>query len=342
LVLHPLRWPVAGLLLLAGRLAAAPFIAYIGNVPVHSPSPDAAIMVYDVDAGTTANAGEGLWSARSPAWSPDGNVLAFEAIEQGLNDIFVCAPDGSGRVNATQTPDVWESSPALLDTNRPVFLEGPDRTHLWLLDLTTGSKTKLTERPAFHGRPVVTPDGKLVAIVASEKLAGPGDILLVDVGSQEVRNLTQAPALYSPPAFSPDGKTLAFCFDGREIGGAKRGLAVMPVAGGEAKLLADDGYPLAPLDYSPDGTRIAYTSAEAYHNTWVTLINADGSGKHRLDVGSAHIIGWPSFSPDGKSLAFQAVYAARYTVRLIDLATGEVRFVTPEGKTGVNPVFSSR
>jgi Tol biopolymer transport system component len=189
---------------------------------------------------------------------------------------------------------------------------------------------------------VVSPHGEFIAIVASEKLAGPGDILLIGVGSGKVRNLTQVPALYSPPAFSPDGQSLAFCFDGREIGGAKRGLAVMPVAGGEAKLLADDGYPLAPLDYSPDGTRIAYTSAEAYHNTWVTLINADGSGKHRLDVGSAHIIGWPSFSPDGKSLAFQAVYAARYTVRLIDLATGEVRFVTPEGKTGVNPVFSSR
>jgi len=336
------RGSVAGLLLLAGPLSAAPFVAYIGNVPVHSPSPDAAIMVHDAATGATANVSEGLWSARSPAWSPDGTKLAFEAIEQGLNDIFVCASDGSGRVNSTQSPDVWESSPALVDANRLVYLAGPDRTDLWLLDLATGAKTKLTEKPAFHGRPVVSPDGKLIAIVASEKLAGPGDILSIDVGSREVSNLTQAPALYSPPAFWPNGQNIAFCFDGREIGGATRGLAVMPVAGGEPKLLADDGYPLAPLSFSPDGARIAYSSAEAYHNTWVTLINADGSGKQRLDVSPAHIIGWPSFSPDGKSLAFQAVYAARYTDRLTDLATGEMKFITPEGKTGVNPVFSPR
>ena len=339
---HLHRWPVAALSLLAGPLAAAPHIAYIGNVPVHSPSPDAKIMVYDVATGATANVSEGLWSARAPAWAPDGSRLAFEAIEQGLNDIFVCAPDGSGRVNATQTPEAWESSPALLDANRPLFLEGPDRTDLWLLDLGTGTKTKLTETPAFHGRPVVSPDGRLIAIVASAKLAGSGDILTIDVGSRKVTNLTQAPALYSPPAFSPDGKTLAFCYDGRDIGGAMRGLAIMPVAGGEPELLADDGYPLAPLSFWPDGTRIAYTSADAYHSTWVTLANLDGSGKQRFDVSSAHVIGWPSFSPDGESLAFQAVYAARYTVRLIDLATGEVNFVTPEGKTGVNPVFSPR
>ncbi|MBM3474991.1 MAG: hypothetical protein FJX75_17150 [Armatimonadetes bacterium] len=334
---HPLRWPVAVLLLLAGRLSAAPFIAYIGNVPVHSPSPSANMVVYDLATGATANVSEGLWSARSPAWSPDGKVLAFEAIEQGLNDIFVCSPQ---RTNVTQTPDVWESSPALIDANRLVYLAGPDRSDLWLLDLGTGARTKLTEKPAFHGRPVVSPDGKLIAIVAAERLAGPGDILLIDVGSGKVTNLTQAAALYSPPAFSPDGQTIAFCFDGRDIGGAARGLAVMPVAGGEPKLLADDGYPLAPVSFSPDGTRIAYTSAEAYHNTWVTLIDADGSGKQRLDVSPAHIIGWPSFSPDGKSLAFQAVYAARYTVRLVDLASGETKLVTPEGKTGVNPVFS--
>ena len=329
-------------LLLAAPLDAAPFVAYIGNVPVHSPSPTARIAVFDAATEATTDVSEGLWSARSPVWSPDGARLAFEAIEEGLNDIVVCAPDGSARANVTQTPDVWESAPAFLDGDRLVCLEGPDRTDLCVLDLATGTRAKLTQETAFHGTPVVSPDGRLVALTASDKLAGPGDILLIDVADGSVRNLTEAPALYSPPGFSPGGETLAFCFDGRDIGGATRGLAVMPLVGGEARLLANDGYPLAPVRFSADGTRIAYTSSATYHSTAVSIVDADGANGAQPGVGSAHISGWPSFSPDGNLLACQAVFAARYTIRLLDLTTGEARIITPEGETGVNPVFSPR
>lgn len=320
----------------------APYVAYVGNVPVHSASANAKILVYDLATGTTINVTDGLQAARSPAWSPDGSRLAFEAIERGLTDIFVCAPDGSDRVNVTQTPDAWETSPALLDANRVVFLEGPDRTDLWLLEITSGLKTRLTSASRFHGRPVVSSDGELIALTAADKLAGPGDILLIEVATGAIRRLTKAIALYSNPAFSPNGQDIAFCFDGCEIGGATRGVAILNISDGELRLLSDDGYPSGALSFAPDGKRIAYTSANVYHTTWVNLVNADGSGDERLNVGSAHVIGWPSFSPDGRRLAFQAVYAARYTVRVVDLLTGEVRTITPDGETGVNPTFSPR
>jgi Tol biopolymer transport system component len=348
----------AGLVMLTipALVRAAPYVAYVGNVPVHSPSPDAKIMVVDLAGGAGVDVSDGLGAARSPAWAPDGAKLAFEAIQDGLNDIFVCTPDGSGRQNVTHTPEVWESAPAFAGNGHLILLEGPDQTQVCIVDLGTGESKRLTAQPAFHGTPVASPDGKLVAVTVSEKLSGPGDILLLQTDGAGLRNLTQAPAIYSTPCFSPDGSSVAFCFGGRDIGGAARGLAIMPVAGGEPlslgrpglpalgepRLLADDGYPLAPLCFSPDGSRIAYTSASGYHSTWVSIVNVDGSGKQRLDVGSAHVIGWPSFSSGGDALAYQAVLGARYTVRLLNLRTGETRVLTPEGETGVNPVFSPR
>lgn len=327
---------------LHGSSEAAPYVAYIGNVSVHSPSPDAKIMVADLAGGAPANVSEGLHSARAPAWSADGGLLAFEAIEESLNDIFICRPDGSERRNITATPDTWESAPAFADANHIACLSGPDASDVWLLDLATNGKTKLTKQPRFHGTPGASPDGALLAVTGSEKLAGPGHIYLLRTDGQATRQLTEAQAIYSTPCFSPDGQSVAFCFDGAEIGGVTRGLAVIPIAGGEAQLLAADGYPLAPLSFSPDGARIAYTSSSVYHSTWVSIVNADGTDNQRLAVNPFHIIGWPSFSPDGTSLAYQGVYGARYTVHVVDLATGEDVTLTPQGETGVNPVFSPR
>ena len=334
-----LGWLLGGLTPLA---TAVPHVAYIGNVGVHSTSAETAIMVLDLAGGEPVNVSEGLHAARAPAWSPDGAKLAFEALEDGLNDIIASGPDAAELTNVTATPDVWEASPCFVGADRLAYLAGPDRSDLWLVDLPTRKTTRLTQQPLFYRTPSASPDGRALAVTGSEKLAGPGHIYLVRTGGSATARLTPAPAIYSRPAFAPDGKSIAFCFDGVEIGGATRGLAIMPAIGGEPRLLAGDGYPLAALCFSPDGEQIAYTSSSTYHDTWVTVINVDGSDSTRLGVGRAHIIAWPSYLPDGKALAFQGVYAAVYTIRVIDLETGEERSLSEAGIRGVNPTVSPR
>lgn len=333
---------VWGLGLMAG-VEAAPRLAFVANVPVHSYSPDAAIFTVGADGRNAVNVSEGLAAARSPAWAPDGRWLAFEAIEQGHSDIFICDAEGRQRRNATASPEVWEAAPAFVGgADRLAYLAGPDRTEVWVIDVGGGTKVRLTPQPRFHSRPVPSPNGKFLVVVASEKLGGPGDLYQLDLKGGKPRNLTNAPAVYSPPCFSPDGQTLAFAFDGRDIGGATRGLATMPVAGGEPRLLAADGYPYGALCYSPDGTKIAYTSASVYHATWVTILNADGTDPQRLNVQPFHLIAGPSFSPDGEWLAYYGVYAAVFTVHVCRLDGSEDRAVTAPGQTGVQPVFAGR
>lgn len=320
----------------------APYVAYVGNVPVHADSADAKVMVVDVDSGVAVNVSKGLSSARAPAWSPQGDRLAFEAVENEFCDVFVCRPDGGDRRNVTATPGAWDGSPCFLDGDRIAFLCGPDRSAVWLANLSTMEVGQLTRQSHFNKTPVASPDGAVLAVVGAERLGGPGDIFLVMTGTGDVTNLTQAPARYSTPAFSPDGGTLAFSFDGRDIGGAVRGVASMPVAGGVPVLLAQDGYPFGPLCFSATGERIAYTSAVAYHSTWVRVMQADGSGNTKISPSPAHIVGWPSFTPDGGGLVYQGVYAARYTVRLLDLGTGENRVLSPGKESGVTPVCSPK
>lgn len=335
-------WTLLALTVLARAAAAGPYVAYVGNVPVHSASPEAKVMVADLATGAVVNVSQGLHSARNPTWAPDGPRLAFEAVDGSRCRIFLCAPDGSGRTCLGATAEEWDTAPVFVGSGKVAYLVGPDRTDLWLADLASGSRTRLTPSPRFFKRPAASPDGRLVAVTGSQKLAGPGGIFLVAADGGALRELTTAPALYSPPCFTPDGKSVVFAFDGALIGGARRGVAVQPVAGGLPRLLADDGYPLAPLSVSPDGARVAYTCAAVYHSTWVRVVGLDGSGGALLGVQPYHVIAWPSFSPEGKSLAFQGVYASAYAIHVVDLSTGLDRKITPEGETGVNPVFSPR
>ena len=63
-------------------------------------------------------------------------------------------------------------------------------------------------------------------------------------------------------------------------------------------MLGDDGMP----DYSPDGTRIVFTSNRDQQGE-IYVMNADGSGQKRLTRRPGD--DWsPSFSPDGTRIAF--------------------------------------
>jgi TolB protein len=57
-------------------------------------------------------------------------------------------------------------------------------------------------------------------------------------------------------------------------------------------------------DWSPDGTRIAYTNYDTFGFTSIVTIGTDGSdGLVVFDAGD-HAVGSPAYSPDGLWIAF--------------------------------------
>lgn len=81
------------------------------------------------------------------------------------------------------------------------------------------------------------------------------------------------------PAVSPDGSTIAFTYKGD--------IYTVPVSGGEARqLTSDKGYDSKPL-WSPDGTRIAFTSDRVGNNIDIYVMPAKGGTAHRVTTNSA-------------------------------------------------------
>ncbi len=129
-----------------------------------------------------------------------------------------------------------------------------------------------------------------------------GDLWSVPRAGGRARRLTSTPGVESDPHFSPDGSQIAFT---ATVGG-NTDVYLMPSAGGNPVRLtyhpADDRV----RGWSPDGSRVIFstvrTSApqEAYFQLW--SIGVGGGLPEQLPPPRAAT---GSFSPDGKSLAFE-------------------------------------
>jgi len=111
--------------------------------------------------------------------------------------------------------------------------------------------------------PRIAPDGSRVLFVVSqadlERNRIDNHIWVYEADSGESLRLTYAEASHSYPRWSPRGDGFAFLSDRSD----SMQIWWMSTAGGEARKLGDSATPVLALAWSPAGTHIAYTAAEA-------------------------------------------------------------------------------
>jgi WD40 repeat protein len=160
----------------------------------------------------------------------------------------------------------------------------------------------------FHG-----PDN---CIVASLGAAGTGFNCVLTGGSTE----TAGPG--GEPSVAPDNQHIAFT-DRDELAD----IAVMNLNGSAIRQVTHLAAPPGAAwrgnrrsSWSPDSRRIAYSQYDS-DRPGVYVINADGSGQTLVAPGGG---GVPSFSPDGRTLAFE-----HGGIALVDSGGGSERVILP-------------
>ena len=83
-----------------------------------------------------------------------------------------------------------------------------ERSEIFVQDLSSGARKKLSSKPGINSAPAWSPDGGYLALTLSS--GGNPDIYIMEVSSGKLRKLTNHHGIDTEPAWSPDGRFILF------------------------------------------------------------------------------------------------------------------------------------
>jgi Tol biopolymer transport system component/DNA-binding winged helix-turn-helix (wHTH) protein len=182
----------------------------------------------------------------------------------------------------------------------------------------------VTSFPGSESHAAFSPDGNQIAFVWDGAQEDNPDIYVKFVDSAEPLRLTTNPAPDFNPVWSPDGRHIAFTREGEASG-----IYLVPALGGPEHKLTDiwseNPFRLR-LSYSPEGKYLAVADKRsAAEPSSIFLLEIETGEQRQLTRPPRGSVGdeSPSFSPDGKSLAFARLLGGTKHIYVVPTEGGE-------------------
>jgi TolB protein len=212
-----------------------------------------------------------------PAWSSNGQYLAYTSYKQGKPDLFIKNMAEAQETSITQkglniTP-AWV--PGKFELAATLSFSGDQEIYL----LTGSGKIikRLTKMQGSDISPSWSPDGKKFAFVSNR--SGNPQVYIQDMVSGKVKRLTYEGNYNTQPSWSPRGDKIAYA----SFKDNQHNISVIDVEGWQPlQLTYESGDNEAP-SWSPDGSLIVFSSTREGPSR-IYVMTASGTDQRRLLV----------------------------------------------------------
>jgi hypothetical protein len=272
-------------------------VAIAGGIAVNCDMSNPAIRDVSVASGTTSEIMLQFTCTRAMQ-------LAYVSNAEGYDAIYVVNSNGSGATRLSSERVVDGDPSWSPDGSKIAFRSGsPGNFDIYVMSAAGSDAGRLTNAPGNDYDPVWSPDGTRIAFVNDRD--NNSEIYVMNADGSGLVRLTNRRGEDAEPSWSPDGQRIAFRSD--RDGNSE--LYVMNADGSNVvRLTKNDSYDGEP-EWSPDGAKIIFTRESScdywyYYDCYRSLfvMNADGTGAVQLTSESYDSA--PSWSPDGRWIAF--------------------------------------
>jgi Tol biopolymer transport system component len=281
-------------------------------------------------------------------WEKEEGLPVHRQLHKELGSVFAYKSelDAWSRARSVR-PDIRENTGDLRSANRyrmkrvaiVVTLAVVSIASFWYL-LTRGSRSEESRHDApvarlelistfsgSHRWPSLSPDGRRFAFISD--VGGTPQVWIKTIAPGEPVQLTFGASPASRPRWSPDGDSIVFSVVGH-------GIWAVPSVGGQPRRIVEDG---SNADVSPHGRHIVFERGGE-----VFIAGIDGSDVRPLQGTRRQTPypgeSWPTFSPDGTSVALFVAEEGRYgDYWILSLTGAEARRVTWDFQEGGAPAW---
>jgi dipeptidyl aminopeptidase/acylaminoacyl peptidase len=254
------------------------------------------------------------WTGSEPAWSPDGESIAFVSSRSGLETIYFMNADGTDprQLLPRSTEFATDYDPDWSPDGRQIAYSSnrSGNFEIYVMDLDTGTSRRLTQDQSNDENPSWSADGHHIAFWSNR--TGNEDVFVMNADGSGLRNLTNHLANDNWPDWSPDGEWLTFTTD-RD---GSEDIYLMDRDGGSVRRLTRGEYDEVWPRWSPDGRLLMYTTYLHGHAEIALLATENGAP---MPSPPTSLFGREAaWSPDGESIVFVAPWDNKKTLFVME------------------------
>lgn len=273
---------------------------------------------------------------------PKGNLL-FMSTRDGNFEVYSMDAKGENLKNLTCNKATDYAFSNFKDGRLLFYSNRDGNDEIYIMESDGKRQQNITNHPSADRIPNLSPDATKILFI-SDRDHKNGEIYVMDVDGKNLKRLTNNEYFEDAANWSVDGNKIIFTRELKDL----KSTGEKAVGNGEVFIMNADGSNQLQLtqrlgfdggsQFSPDGNKIAFYGKNESGNSEIFIMNADGKDVVNLTEDPLEDYS-PSWSHDGKWIAYTKGDSKNYDVWLIHLETKIKTRLTTQPKRDESPVW---